>query len=190
MKRAGIGDKNLIVDILCESFRDNLSVNYILNQSGDKTKRLKNLMDYSFEVCHAFGDVFLSDDHKACALVLYPDQKRTTLKSIFLDINLIMRTLGMGNISKAMNREKIIKSNYPGQPFYYLWFIGVSVHDQHKGIGSKLLEELIEDANQKGRPVYLETSTEKNLSWYQKFGFSNYNKLDFGYTLFLFNKYR
>ncbi|SHG97663.1 GNAT family N-acetyltransferase [Pedobacter caeni] len=189
MKRAGIGDKNLIVDILCESFRNNLSVNYILNQSGDKTKRLKNLMDYSFEVCHAFGEVFLSDDHKACALVLYPDQKRTTLKSIFLDVKLIVGTLGIRNIFKAMSREKVIKSNYPNQPFYYLWFIGVSVPDQHKGIGSKLLEELMEDANQKGRSVYLETSTEKNLSWYKKFGFSNYNKLDFGYTLFLFKKH-
>lgn len=188
MKKADIGHQRLVVDLLCQSFRDNLSVNYILNKSGDKTKRLKNLMDYSFKVCHAFGDVFLSDDHKACALVLYPEQKTSTLKSILLDINFILRVAGLRNIFKIMNREKAIKSNYPDHPIYYLWFIGVSIEDQHKGIGSGLLREIIADADQKGRPVYLETSTVKNLPWYQKFGFSVYNKLEFGYTLFLFKR--
>lgn len=188
MKKAGIEHKSLVVELLCKSFNDNLSVNFILKKSGDKAKKLQNLMDYSFEVCNAFGDVFLSDDDKACALVLYPEQKRNTIKSMWLDVKLILHVVGVANIFKVTNREKAIKNNYPEGPFYYLWFIGVSTQDQRKGIGSNLLKEIIMDADQKGKSIYLETSMPGNLAWYQKFGFSVYNQLEFGYTLYLFNR--
>jgi len=77
MKKAEYNDKDLIVDILTKSFETNQSVNYIVKQDSKRLSRIRSLMDYSFEVCHSFGDVFLSDDNKACALVLYPDKKRT-----------------------------------------------------------------------------------------------------------------
>lgn len=62
-------------------------------------------MDYSFEVCFTFGDVFLSDDKKSCALVLYPDKKKTTFKSILLDAKLILSCVGLKNIKKTLLPE-------------------------------------------------------------------------------------
>jgi len=82
MKKADYQDKNLVVDILTKSFDTNQSVNYIVKQDKKRIKRVCALMDYSFEVCNLFGNVFLSDNKKACALILYPDKKKTTFKSI------------------------------------------------------------------------------------------------------------
>jgi ribosomal protein S18 acetylase RimI-like enzyme len=110
-----------------------------------------------------FGDVFLSNDKKACALVLYPDKKKTTLKSILLDIKLILSCIGVENIKKALTRESKIKQLQPKELMYYLWFIGVDTEHQNEGIGSTLLEEIINDSKNKKRPIYLETSTLKNL---------------------------
>ena len=145
-------------------------------------------MDYSFEVCYMFGDVFLSDDRKACALILYPDKKKTTFKSVLLDIKLIFSFIGVENIKKALARESKIKQLQPKELMYYLWFIGVDSECQNKGIGSILLNEIIRDSKHKQRPIYLETSTLKNIPWYEKFGFTVYNKLDFGYELFCMRK--
>lgn len=64
MKNADYKDKSLISDILTNSFDSNQSVNYIVKQDGKRFKRIRALMDYSFEVCYLFGDVFLSDDRK------------------------------------------------------------------------------------------------------------------------------
>lgn len=187
MKKAGIEHKSLVIDILCESFADNQSVNYITKKSSKK-RAIRNLMAYSFDICLIYGEVYLSDDHKGCALVLYPDQKKVTIKTILLDIQLVLGALGLRNLIKIINREKAIKSNYPEIPFYYLWFIGVFKGHQHTGVGSKLLLEITEEAKQQQKPIYLETSTKINLSWYENFGFSIYKKLEFGYTLFLLNK--
>jgi GNAT superfamily N-acetyltransferase len=188
MKNADYKDNNLVIDILTKSFDTNQSVNYIAKQDGKRLKRIRALMDYSFEVCYMFGDVFLSDDRKACALILYPDKKKTTLKSILLDIKLIFSCIGVENIKKALVRESKIKQLQPKTTMYYLWFIGVDPEHQNEGIGSILLHEIINDSKNKQRPIYLETSTLKNLPWYKKYGFQIYNELELSYKLFFLKR--
>jgi Acetyltransferase (GNAT) domain len=184
MNRALYTDKNLVVNILLQSFAENKSVNYIIPQSSQKNLRLKRLMEYSFDTCYQFGEIFLSNDRKACSLLLFPDKKRTTLKSIVADIKLIFTSMGLGNVKKAMQREAAIKRVHPKKMIYYLWFIGVAKTEQGKGIGSELMKEIIANNNKLGRIICLETSTLKNIPWYQKFGFTIYNELDFGYKLY------
>jgi hypothetical protein len=184
MIRAEPTDKELIVNILSKSFDDNKSVNYIVKQDSRRAERLKKLMEYSFDVCHHFGDVFLTDDKKGCALIVMPDNKKTTLKSILLDANLALSCIGISNLKKAMAREAAINKLHPKSPMYYLWFIGVDPSEQNKGIGTMLLKEVLDEGAAKQRPIYLETSTLKNIPWYEKFGFKVYDKLDFGYELF------
>ncbi len=188
MKKAEYNDKDLIVDILTKSFETNQSVNYIVKQDEKRLERIRALMDYSFEVCYLFGDVFLSDDRKACALVLYPDKKKTTLKSIMLDLKLILSCIGIENIKKALNREAMIKKIQPKEAMYYLWFIGVDPAYQGSGIGSELLKEIIEHSRQTERPIYLETSTLKNLPWYEKFDFDIYHEAELSYKLFFLTR--
>ena len=188
MKKDEYTDKNIIIDILTNSFKTNQSVNYIVQQDHKKIERIRALMEYSFEICYNNGEVFLSDDTKACALILYPDQKKASLKSILLDVKLISKCVGLSNIRKAMRRESLIKSLQPKDKMYYLWFIGVKPEFQGSGIGTTLLHEVIEHSNQIKRPVYLETSTLVNLPWYKKLGFEIYSELDLGYKLFFLKR--
>ncbi|MDO3641527.1 GNAT family N-acetyltransferase [Mucilaginibacter sp. L3T2-6] len=188
MIRATQEDKGLVVSILSESFKENQSVNFIVRQDDIKLNRIRSLMDYSFEVCHLFGEVWLSDDRKACALTLFPHQKRTTLKSIRLDIRLIIQAIGLSGIQKTLNRETEVKKLQSKEKMIYLWFIGVEPVYQKGGIGGNLLKEIIADANKKSLPICLETSTVKNLPWYEHFGFEIYNKLELGYTLFFLKR--
>lgn len=188
MRKAEPRDKDLIVDILTRSFEANQSVNYIVKQDKKRIKRIEALMDYSFEICYLFGDVFLSEDKKACALILYPDKKKTLLKSILLDARLIFTCVGLSNIKKTMHREAMIKKLQPKEPMYYLWFIGVDPEYQNEGIGSKLLQEIIDDSSKKQRAIFLETSTLKNIPWYKKFDFHIYHELELSYKLFFLKR--
>ncbi|WP_304066888.1 GNAT family N-acetyltransferase [Pedobacter glucosidilyticus] len=188
MKKANYQNKTTIINILTQSFDANQSVNYIVKQDSKREQRIKILMNYSFEVCYLFGEVFLSDDRKACALVLYPDQKKTTLKSILLDVKLMFKSIGIENISKALGRESKIKKLQPKELMYYLWFIGVDPEYQGSGIGHQLMTELIAHSEELKRPIYLETSTLKNLPWYKKFGFEVYNELELSYKLYFLKR--
>jgi len=159
MRQAKYEEKNLIVDILTQSFESNQSVNYIIPQDKKRIKRIRALMDYSFEVCYLFGDVFISDDNN-----------------------------GFKNIKKTLSREALIQKVQPKKIMTYLWFIGVNLTEQNKGIGSKLLQEIIQQSVQNNRPIYLETSTIKNLPWYRKFGFNVYSEQDLTYHLYFLER--
>ena len=186
---ASYSDKHIIVDLLASSFDDNQSVNYIVKQDKFRKQRIKKLMDYAFNICDSFGRVVLSENKTACALIFFPDKKMTTLKSILWDIKLVTNCIGLNGVSKALARERKIKSLQPKELLYYLWFIGVTPVEQSKGIGSMLLTEIIQDAESVNKTLCLETSTEKNIPWYKKFGFSIYNEMDLSnYRLFFLKK--
>ena len=120
MVKAGYNDKAISVDILSRSFNDNKSVNYIIKQDDKRDRRLKKLMTYSFEICYHYGKVFLTNDKKGCALILLPDKKTLTLRSVFLGLDLALSAIGMGNIKKAISREAKISKLQLKESIYYL----------------------------------------------------------------------
>ena len=189
MIQASYSDKELIINILTKAFDANQSVNYIVQQDALRIKRIQDLMDYSFDMCYHFGEVFLSDNREGCALIIFPDRKKTSIRSVLLDINLIVNSIGIRNLTKAMAREKALKTLHPDNPaFYYLWYVAVDPNTQHRGTGTQLMQELMERATLLNRTIYLETSTVTNIPWYEKLGFSTYNTLYFGYDLFCMRK--
>jgi len=179
-------DRQRVVDILSESFKENKSINYIIKKNKTD-RRIKSLMEYAFQVCFLYGKVFLSENGSGCALVLLPDKKKNNLQSMLLDLKLITRCVGIRNIKKVLYREKKIRTLQAEdkEKIYYLWFIGVSTAQQNKGVGSSLLRDIIEDGKRMRRTIFLETSTSRNVPWYEKNGFVQYADLDFGYKLYL-----
>lgn len=176
--------KAIVVDILRESFDDNQSINYIVKQDGKRKDRIRQLMEYCFEMCLLKGQIFLSEDHNGCALILHPERKAGLIETISLDLKLAFRSIGLSRVRKVMKREKLIKAHQPREPFHYLWFIGVYPDSQGKGIGSKLLDDILQYYQKDERPFYLETSVLTNLPWYKKYGFKIINEIDIGYKLY------
>ena len=187
MIQATYKDKSLIVDILTKSFDTNKSVNYVIIQDNKRERRIHKLMDYSFELCWMFGEIYLTPDKKGVVLILLPHKKKTTLYGIWQDLTLAFCSVGITRAFKVLDRESKIKKYHPKE-FMYLWYIGVIPQEQSKGIGSSLLQEIINLGNQRNLPVYLETSTERNLPLYKRFNFKIYQELIFDYTLYLFKK--
>ncbi|SDE66955.1 Acetyltransferase (GNAT) family protein [Mucilaginibacter pineti] len=187
LRKAIAADKPIVSEILVKSFRENLSVNYITGGSANQ-KRIRSLMNYAFEVCFLFGEVLVSEDAQACALLVNPKRKKTTFKSLLLDLGLVWNCIGFSKALAVMKREKRIHQLQVSGRVAYLWFIGVEPGAQHQGIGSRLLDEVIACCEKQNRMVILETSTLKNIPWYEKFGFRVYGQLDFGYRLFFMKR--
>lgn len=188
MIKATSRDKEIVVTILAESFDSNKSVNYVANQSKNRLKNIRVLMEYSFDTCLDYGEIFLSEDKSACALILYPENKKTTYKSIYNDLRLAISCIGVTRIFKVLEREGKIKSNHPKTSMAYLWFMGVTPAKQGTGIGGKLLTEVITYCDSLKKPIFLETSTLKNLPWYSKYGFGIIKELDLSYTLYILKR--
>jgi GNAT superfamily N-acetyltransferase len=61
--------------------------------------------------------------------------------------------------------------------YIYLYMLCVKEESQGKGIGGKLLRAILDDCDQKGLPIYLETETVENVQMYEHFGFKIVKKI-------------
>jgi GNAT superfamily N-acetyltransferase len=60
---------------------------------------------------------------------------------------------------------------HPAQPYWYLEAVGVDPAVQGRGVGTRLLQPVLDIADRARLPCYLETDTEPNVRWYQGLGF-------------------
>jgi ribosomal protein S18 acetylase RimI-like enzyme len=188
MITARIEDKSLVVDILSASFDRNRSVNYVVKQDGQRKERIRRLMEYCFDNCFQYGKVYLSSERNACALILYPELERVTLKSVMNDARLAFSCIGPERIFNVLSRESKVKSNYPKHSICYLRFIGVHPDVQGTGIGSALISDIIKEGQRLKKPIYLETSMAENVGFYKRNGFELFKELHLPHQLFLFRK--
>jgi ribosomal protein S18 acetylase RimI-like enzyme len=75
----------------------------------------------------------------------------------------------MGPVFRPMEADR--REHMRGKPFIYLQAIGVAPVYQGQGYGGRLLKTLIEQSEQAGLPLYLETEPESNVRMYEHFGF-------------------
>lgn len=179
-------DRKNIINILVKSFEGNNSIDFVVGKSA---KRRGVLIEYSLENCLVNGDVYISNSGNSCVLIKYSDQKRKPLKLLIWDLKLAMLGIGIPKILKVLKRESNIEDTQPKTPFLYLWFIGVDPISQGRGEGTNLLQSVLQLGKEKNLPVCLETSTERNFKWYEKFGFSVYaSSNQFGFPFFFYKK--
>lgn len=188
MREARLKDRDIVVQILCSSFRENKSVNFVVKQDAKKEKRLRLLMLYSFFMGINFGQIFISDDQSACCILIFPDKKRFTFQSMIWDFKLVFGCIGLKNLKNVVRRERLLKSNHPGTPFIHLWYVGVFPEFQSLGRGSRLINEITAYFKDSNKCFYLETSTIQNLSFYDKLGFKITNCMEVGYSLYILKR--
>ena len=170
-------DKEVAVEILCNSFKSDPHINWLVGEGKGKPKRMKRLMSYAFEHSLVNGSVQLTEDRKAVAIWKNHQSRKTSLRLLLENIRFLL-DFGFKQIARISQMEKEVGKRYPTASFYnYLWLIGTQPSEQGKGYGSALLRAELKKAVEERRAVYLETTTETNLSYYREKGFVLYDKI-------------
>ena len=187
MRIANPKDKELVAEILTSAFessKEDSSINFTVKQDERRVERIKILMEYLFERAMLFGEVFISDNEKACLLVKYTHLEKTTLKTIKLDIKLAFKCIGIERVYKVLKRQQIVKKNYPKEKHIRPVILGVKKEINGKGTAARLMIKLKHRFKDNKLPVILDAASEKNVKLYQKFGFRIVKKEDsFGFPM-------
>ena len=184
--------KERVIALLAECVDTNKSVNWIVKQDADRKDRIRHLIDYSFDACLDAGEIHLTEDLNGVVICSMSDDKLPFLEEAYLTARFVLQVTGIEGIGKALRREEYINSYHPqDHEFIYIWFIAVDKTEQGKGIASQMIEEIIDKSNKDCLPIYLETSEERTLRFYQKHGFEIYHvseKEIFGFELYFLRR--
>ena len=64
-----------------------------------------------------------------------------------------------------------LQAHHPGEPHWYLMFVGVHPKRQRQGLGRLLLSQVHQQADRTGTPCYLETPFPETRAFYGSLGY-------------------
>ena len=174
MRIANFKDKNLVAEILVSAFlplKEDNSIDLLVKQDNKRAERMKFLMEYLFEKAYNFGEIYISDNNKACVLVSYPYKERITLKTILLDFQLVIKCIGFSRVFKVLKRQWKVKRNYPKGKYIIPLIMGVTNECKGNGTAARLMIQVKNYHKNNKLPVIVDAASKKNVILYQKFGF-------------------
>ena len=115
---------------------------------------------------------YLTGDASAAALWAAPGDWAMPLSQVILEAapsGLAFRR----RLFLALRTQLQIERLHAGQspPHWYLGYLGTRRGRQGQGLGTRMLREVLAGADDDGRPAYLESSNERNLTLYERNGF-------------------
>jgi GNAT superfamily N-acetyltransferase len=132
---------------------------------------------YMGKVSIRHGVTYTAEGHAGGAIWLPPGYWELKPKDIVRTLPTTMRALG-SRLPFAFRTLLQIEKRHPHEPHYYLATLGTDPAQQGKGIGSALLQPVLERCDTEGVPAYLESSKERNLAFYARHGFEVTKRLD------------
>src|SRR6218665_863184 len=124
-----------IVQLLTKSFDDNKSVNFVAKQDVKRVKRIAFLMRYCYRLGKRYGKIYENEARTCCAIVIDSERKKSSFSDVVWDLKLVFKTIGLFRAGQVLKREKVLKTYFPKEGFYHLWYVGVDVAEQGKGYG-------------------------------------------------------
>ncbi len=161
--------------VLARAFRDN-ALNTAVVRSNDPNRRLRsNLhgMRALLPLARTHGYVISATlDGRVSGVLVAVPPGAFPLPSPPL-VSRLRCLLGQGPMVAQRWSEvfELLETQHPQGPHWYLGTIGVDPSLQGRGVGEALLSNWLGEVEASGQPAYLETDTERNVSFYERVGF-------------------
>jgi GNAT superfamily N-acetyltransferase len=171
VRKAEVTDIGPLSVALAKAFYDDPVMSYLLPNDAKREKRLVALFDLELRYVHLpHQEVYTTAELTGGALWGPPGNWRTPPSSILRSLPRLAGALGL-RIPVALRFITAIEKIHPRQPHWYLAVLGTEPARQGQGIGSAVLEPILQRCDREGLPAYLESSKESNVAFYRRHGF-------------------
>jgi GNAT superfamily N-acetyltransferase len=116
------------------------------------------------------GVTFVSDPVQGAAIWQAPSPPRP---GFWRQVSLAFRLLrtARSGYARALRLGKAIEKQNLKEPHWYLAMLGMEPEAQGRGLGTALLQPILERCDKQGATAYLESSKQSNIPFYQQRGF-------------------
>lgn len=162
-------DAGLVGRVIEDGFAEDPICNWVFNLNNKALYPFFSMLSRDNYLKHGFG--YTTSNEEGLALWVPPGKPKSTstwtgLKSVAL----MARYGGLTGLKRGGALEKAMPKK-PPEPFYYLFLIATRQACRGKGLGGRLFEPGLERIDAEGAASYIESSSEKNLSFYRRYGY-------------------
>jgi ribosomal protein S18 acetylase RimI-like enzyme len=179
---ASASDEASTIDVLVRAFSADPVAQWIWPDSQQYYMYFPSFVRAFAGKAFTYGSAYYVDGYAAAALWLPPDvlPDEDTLISIF------QRTVSEQTQKDVFTVFDYMARYHPNEPHWYLPLMGVDPLKQGKGLGSELMQHALVQCDQDNKPVYLESSNPRNISFYERYGFELIGVIQIGTSPHIF----
>ena len=173
LQKRNVSEASLVV---ARAFQDDLIDSYFFPDPEERKKKLPYFYKYRLDQAVRYGTVYATSSNlEGIAAWLPCDLKEIAMWKMMLTGGFkLFRKMGNEVTSRMMAVKDFVDSKTKknaGDKYLHLEMLAVEPKFQGMGYAKKLLEPMFNRLDSENLPCFLETSTEKNVSLYQYFGF-------------------
>ncbi|WP_282084438.1 GNAT family N-acetyltransferase [Streptomyces tendae] len=169
IRTAGEDDRDLVVRLLDEAFQDDPVSSWVFPGEEYRRRTHHRLMAAFADAVFADGRIDLTEDGAACALWLpVPADEHTAAEDVPARIR---EAVDPGNERVELIARLTDGIHPTGRAHAYLWMIGVLPGRQGEGLGTALIESVLDRCDHEALPAYLEASSARGKALYERLGF-------------------
>lgn len=162
--------------VLARAFHADPLTSWLYPRERSRDRHVERSFQLSLRRLAPQGQLYTTADHAGAALWALPGQWREDLRASIATLTLLPPLLPrLVRTMRAMTRIEIA---HPLQEHFYLSVLGTAPERRHRGIGSALLQPVLDLCDAERTPAYLETATQENVGFYARHGFDVQRRLD------------
>ena len=169
--------KDRATEVLARAFQDDPAYEHVFPDSHERSRSLRLLCGAVVGYSLKYGTVHTTPAVRGAACWLSPGNTEVTFWRMlrtgmeFQRAVARFRQEARHQLLDALAYKHQIHKRLMTRPHWYLWALGVAPTVQGQGIGGKLIQPVLAWSDREGAPCYLETQTERNVPFYQRWGF-------------------
>jgi ribosomal protein S18 acetylase RimI-like enzyme len=173
VRRATAADVDQVADILADAFHDDPVFRWLLPPAARRRdRRLRHFFELTAQsYLRTDRHVYLTNAGQAAAVWSPPGAWAPTTSESLRHILPMARVFGTGLVRASRLETQMLRSHPRDIPHWYLYCIGTVSSVQGRGIGSRMLRTVLDEADTFGTPAYLESSNIRNVPLYERHGF-------------------
>ncbi|WP_330287859.1 GNAT family N-acetyltransferase [Streptomyces sp. NBC_00576] len=172
IRTAGEGDRELVVRLLDRAFQDDPVSGWVFPDPAHRRATHPKLMAAFLDIVLAEGRVDLTEDGTACALWLsVPADAHPENAEQGDDAAQLREAVDPDNERVELIGQLTAGIHPSGRAHEYLWMIAVAPDNQGRGLGTALVQHVLDRCDREGVAAYLEASCARSLKLYERLGF-------------------
>ncbi|MFF0740765.1 GNAT family N-acetyltransferase [Streptomyces sp. NPDC004111] len=161
-------DVPVAVDTLARAFADYPFTRHVI-AADNHQERIRRFQELCLtRLGMTYGRVWVGGDGRAVAVWATPDQDPSPALA---ELAAALGELAGDRAAAFASAERAIAPHRPQEPVWFLNTVAVAPEAQGRGLGGAVLTPGIEAASLAGHPAFLETSSERNVAFYEGLGF-------------------
>ena len=180
VRKSSEDEHSLVAAVLARAFYDDPVLSWFFRDDSKRMQQLERVFAFFGDrVWFQHGLTYTTEAIVGAAVWVPPEQWRLGVLDQLRMMPGFVSSVGLRDLPRALRGFNLMESKHPHDRHYYLPVVGVVPKWQGKGIGTTLLQPVLERCDREAVAGYLEATSARSRTCYERVGFEVVEEFSF-----------